>query len=138
MALYRLTRGLTHAGHHGIDGRPRAILQLLPFSLSETPKVNLLYGGFPEVLARPKARALWFSSYLQTYLERDVRAITNVRDLVTFRRFLSLLASRSFRPRSQQITLSLRRLLAELSHQVEKPARFACRWHFVEIHDLLK
>jgi len=46
------------------------------------------------VLARPQARNLWFASYLQTYLERDVRAITNVRDLVTFRRFLSLLASR--------------------------------------------
>src|ERR1700692_5028155 len=71
-----------------------AILQLLPFSLAETKKVNLLHGGFPEVLARPKARTLWFSSYLQTYLERDVRAITNVRDLVTYRRFLSLLASR--------------------------------------------
>jgi predicted AAA+ superfamily ATPase len=56
--------------------------------------VSLLYGGFPEVLSRPKSRALWFSSYLQTYLERDVRGITNVRDLVTFRRFLSLLASR--------------------------------------------
>jgi len=71
-----------------------AILQLLPFSLSETKKVNLLHGGFPEVLARPKARSLWFASYVQTYLERDVRAITNVRDLVTFRRFLALLASR--------------------------------------------
>ena len=71
-----------------------AILQLLPFSLSETSKVNLLHGGFPEVLARPMSRELWFSSYLQTYLERDVRAITNVRDLITFRRFLALLASR--------------------------------------------
>lgn len=71
-----------------------AILQLLPFSLSETKKVNLLHGGYPEVLARPKARSLWFASYLQTYLERDVRAITNVRDLVTFRRFLAILASR--------------------------------------------
>ncbi|HXX99662.1 MAG TPA: ATP-binding protein [Candidatus Limnocylindrales bacterium] len=71
-----------------------AILQLLPFSLSETSKVDLLHGGFPEVLARPKSRELWFSSYLQTYLERDVRAITNVRDLITFRRFLALLASR--------------------------------------------
>ncbi len=66
-----------------------AILQLLPFSLAETKKVNLLHGGFPEVLARPKSRSLWFASYLQTYLERDVRAITNVRDLVTFRRFLA-------------------------------------------------
>jgi uncharacterized protein len=84
-----LMRGITES----MAGRA-AILQLLPFSLAETPKVNLLYGGFPEVLARPKARTLWFSSYLQTYLERDVRAITNVRDLVTYRRFLSLLASR--------------------------------------------
>ena len=32
-----------------------AILQLLPFSVSETSKVNLLYGGFPEVLARPES-----------------------------------------------------------------------------------
>jgi len=71
-----------------------AILQLLPFSVAETPKVNVLHGGFPEALARPKSRALWFASYLQTYLERDVRAITNIRDLVTFRRFLALLASR--------------------------------------------
>src|SRR5271169_4133600 len=71
-----------------------AILQLLPFSVTETPKVTLLHGGFPEVLARPNSRELWFASYLQTYLERDVRAITNVRDLVTFRRFLALLASR--------------------------------------------
>jgi len=39
-------------------------------------------------------RGLWFSSYIQTYLERDVRAITNVRDLATFRRFLALVASR--------------------------------------------
>jgi predicted AAA+ superfamily ATPase len=37
---------------------------------------------------------LWFSSYLQTYLERDVRAVTAVRDLATFRRFLALLATR--------------------------------------------
>jgi predicted AAA+ superfamily ATPase len=71
-----------------------AILQLMPFSLAETSKVNLLHGGFPEVLAYPRGRELWFSSYLQTYLERDVRAIANVRDLATFRRFLALVASR--------------------------------------------
>jgi predicted AAA+ superfamily ATPase len=71
-----------------------AILQLLPFSLAEMDRASLLYGGYPEVLARPKGRGLWFSSYIQTYLERDVRAIINVRDLATFRRFLALLASR--------------------------------------------
>lgn len=71
-----------------------AVLQLLPLSLSESSKVSLLHGGHPEVLARPKAARLWFSSYLQTYLERDVRAVTAVQDLGTFRRFMSLLAAR--------------------------------------------
>jgi predicted AAA+ superfamily ATPase len=84
-----LMQGITES----MAGRA-AILQLLPFSIIESAKVNMLHGGFPEVLARPKSRSLWFASYLQTYLERDVRAITNVRDLVTFRRFLALLASR--------------------------------------------
>jgi uncharacterized protein len=84
-----LMRGISES----MAGRA-AILQLLPFSLAETEKVTMLHGGFPEVLARPRAGGLWFSSYLQTYLERDVRALTNVRDLATFRGFLALLASR--------------------------------------------
>jgi predicted AAA+ superfamily ATPase len=71
-----------------------AVLQLLPFCRREHPGVDLLRGGFPEVLARPRAAALWFSSYVQTYLERDVRSIVAVRDLATFRRFLALVASR--------------------------------------------
>src|SRR5438046_3369986 len=54
----------------------------------------MLAGGFPEALALAKTSDLWFSSYVQTYLERDIRSITNVRDLATFRRFLALLASR--------------------------------------------
>lgn len=71
-----------------------AVLQLLPLSSRESPRVTLLHGGYPEAVARPAHARLWFSSYLQTYLERDVRAITAVRDLATFRRFLALLATR--------------------------------------------
>jgi predicted AAA+ superfamily ATPase len=84
-----LMQGITES----MAGRA-AILQLLPFSLAETTKVDPLVGGFPEVVLRPRGRELWFASYLQTYIERDVRLISNVRDLPTFRRFLSLLASR--------------------------------------------
>jgi predicted AAA+ superfamily ATPase len=84
-----LMQGITES----MAGRA-AILQLLPFSVAETPKVDMLLGGFPEVVLRPRGRELWFASYLQTYIERDVRLITNVRDLAGFRRFLSLLASR--------------------------------------------
>lgn len=71
-----------------------AVLQLPPLSVLETDKVAMLRGGFPEVLARPSTADLWFRSYVQTYLERDVRAVTNVRDLATFRRFVALVASR--------------------------------------------
>jgi len=71
-----------------------AILQLLPMSYAESGKVSILRGGFPEVLARPAATSIWFSSYLQTYLERDVRSISAVHDLAAFRRFLALLATR--------------------------------------------
>ena len=71
-----------------------AVMQLLPFSTRETQKVTLLGGGYPEVVARRANARLWFSYYLQTYLERDVRAVIAVKDLATFRRFLALLASR--------------------------------------------
>jgi predicted AAA+ superfamily ATPase len=84
---------LMHGITESMAGRA-AVLQLLPFSLFESAKVDLLRGGFPEPVMHPASRELWFASYLQTYIERDVRAITQVRDLPTFRRFLSLLASR--------------------------------------------
>ncbi len=71
-----------------------ALFQLFPMSLEESPKVSLLKGGYPEVLASPATSSVWFRSYVQTYLERDVRSVTAVKDLSTFRRFLSMLASR--------------------------------------------
>jgi predicted AAA+ superfamily ATPase len=85
--------GLMRNVSESMAGRA-AVLQLLPMSTQETPKVGILRGGFPEVLARPRAAATWFSSYLQTYLERDVRSISAIQDLATFRRFLSLVATR--------------------------------------------
>jgi len=84
-----LMRGVTES----MAGRA-AVMQLLPLSVRESPKVTLLRGGYPEVLARPSSARLWFGSYVQTYLERDVRAVTAVRDVATFRRFMALVASR--------------------------------------------
>lgn len=71
-----------------------AVFQLMPLSVRETTAVSLLKGGFPEVLARPSAARIWFASYVQTYLERDVRAVSAIGDLATFRRFIALVASR--------------------------------------------
>jgi len=84
-----LMRGVTES----MAGRI-AVFQLLPLSLEESSKVSLLHGGFPDVLAHPAVADVWFRSYLQTYLERDVRAVSAIRDLPTYRRFMALLASR--------------------------------------------
>jgi predicted AAA+ superfamily ATPase len=84
-----LMRGVTES----MAGRA-AVLHLRPLSARECQRVSLLLGGYPEAVARPAAARLWFSSFVQTYLERDVRAVTAVKDLATFRRFLALVASR--------------------------------------------
>ncbi len=54
----------------------------------------LLRGGFPEPRLNPEVdRQLWFSSFVHTYLERDVRDLTQVADLGLFSRFLLLVAA---------------------------------------------
>jgi predicted AAA+ superfamily ATPase len=57
---------------------------------------HLLRGGYPELAAHPKRDpALWIGSYIQTYLERDVRGLRQVGDLTLFQEFLRALAARS-------------------------------------------
>lgn len=84
-----LMRGVTES----MAGRA-AVFQLLPFSQEESDKVSPFSGGFPEVLAKQAVADIWFRSYIQTYLERDIRGISAIRDLSVFRRFMALLASR--------------------------------------------
>lgn len=55
----------------------------------------LLRGGYPELSAEPgRDLGLWHAGYVQTYLERDVRALRQVGDLTQFQSFLRALASR--------------------------------------------
>jgi predicted AAA+ superfamily ATPase len=64
---------------------------------------DFLRGGYPELIAEPhRDGTLWHSSYVQTYLERDVRSLRQVGDLVQFQHFLRALAARS----AQLINLS--------------------------------
>ena len=57
---------------------------------------GLLRGGLPVVCLRQvKDAALWFRGYEQTYLERDVRQISRISDIVAFRNLLKLTAFRT-------------------------------------------
>jgi predicted AAA+ superfamily ATPase len=83
------------------------LFDLLPFSLEELGKaasqktiaesfVNAaLRGLYPEPVTDETIRPeRWFGSYVQTYLERDVRSIYNIGNLRDFQRFMQLLAGR--------------------------------------------
>lgn len=100
-----------------------AMLRLLPLSLREatgrsqsrlpweskrtTSGAKLSYsalwegffrGWYPELVANPRRDiTLWHASYVQTYLERDVRMLRQVGDLTQFQSFLRALAARSAR-----------------------------------------
>lgn len=53
-------------------------------------------GGFPELYEKPEIEpAYWYSAYLATYLERDIRNISNVGNLRDFNRFLRATAMRT-------------------------------------------
>jgi len=57
---------------------------------------SFLRGGYPELVSEPdRDVSLWHQSYIQTYLERDVRSLRQVGDLTSFQSFLRALAARS-------------------------------------------
>lgn len=81
-----------------------AVLHLLPLVRSETirfaqyPKSidqAILTGDYPRILDQNLDSSQWLDSYITTYLERDVRMITNIGDLAMFQRFLELCAGRT-------------------------------------------
>ncbi|MCP4715331.1 MAG: ATP-binding protein [Deltaproteobacteria bacterium] len=56
----------------------------------------LLNGGYPELFVnRNVSRKLWFSSYVQTYIDRDVRGNLKSAHLNEFEKFIKLLAART-------------------------------------------
>ena len=93
--------GLSEAISQSLAGRT-ALLRLLPFSLSELEKTGasddideMLFSGFyPRIHDRGLDPRQALSDYFETYVERDVRRLANIRELGTFRRFVSLCAGR--------------------------------------------
>lgn len=80
------------------------ILTLLPLSLHELdenelllrekPEHTIFFGGYPRLYERELEPSEIYPSYIQTYLERDVRELINVVNLSTFQKFLKLCAGR--------------------------------------------
>ena len=79
-----------------------AILTLLPFSFSEISLYRkeiesfklIVNGSFPRLYDKKLGVSRFYNGYVQTYIERDVRALINLKDLTQFQQFLSLIAGR--------------------------------------------
>ncbi|MBS0616022.1 MAG: ATP-binding protein [Verrucomicrobia bacterium] len=79
-----------------------SLLRLLPLSLQEIRHAKifdsldeiLLKGGYPKIYKENLPLSNAYSSYFQTYVERDVRQILQVKDILLFERFIKLTASR--------------------------------------------
>jgi predicted AAA+ superfamily ATPase len=78
-------------------------LQLLPFSIGELEQAGklpanddsiMLKGFYPPVYHQRIPVSDWCPNYIRTYIERDVRQLKNLPDLLRFERFLALLAGR--------------------------------------------
>ncbi len=103
--MYILTGSHQAALHSAVSqslaGRT-SILKLLPLSLEEmrTSDLNdpienvILKGGFPKIYKENLPLSNAYSSYVQTYVQRDVRQVLKIKDLSQFERFIKLVASR--------------------------------------------
>ncbi len=57
---------------------------------------EIVLGGLPPVcLGDPRAADLWFRGYVQTYIERDLRQLSQITDLIAFRTLVNLAALRT-------------------------------------------
>jgi hypothetical protein len=74
------------------------VLDTVPLRISrEDLTARIMAGGYPEPLSRQleARRKAWFTSYLTTILQRDVRDLANVEGLTALPRLLALLATRA-------------------------------------------
>ncbi len=102
-ALYLTLHPFTRRERMRALGAPPFLLTLL--TTGKVPKFDrvrpireeeVLDGGLPPVALREfDDRGLWFTGYEQTYLERDLRELSQVADLVSFRNLLRLSALRT-------------------------------------------
>jgi predicted AAA+ superfamily ATPase len=81
-----------------------ALFKLLPFDVSEMQEANWLHddfavnlqkGFYPAIYDRDISSKVFYSNYIQTYVERDLSELMNVKDLKQFRNFISLCAARA-------------------------------------------
>lgn len=80
------------------------IFHLLPLSLEELKPtkffhpdldLNILKGGYPRIYDADLQPDEFYPSYIQTYIERDMRQIINIQDLNIFKHFVKLCAGRT-------------------------------------------
>lgn len=93
---------LREAISQSLAGRT-GILHLLPLSIQELESANISFEGFedyifngfmPRIYDQNQRPHTAYANYYQTYIERDVRLLINLKDATLFEKFIKLLAGR--------------------------------------------
>src|SRR5690606_13457281 len=85
----------TLAGRLGIlDLYPLSFREIEPIGMGDTLNALIFKGSYPEIYNKDRKPELWYSSYIRTYVERDVRQIKNIENTSLFIKFLKICAGR--------------------------------------------
>jgi uncharacterized protein len=94
---------LMHSITQSLAGRV-AIFKLFPFDLKELKNVGLMgedylnsiiKGFYPAIYDRDIPSKVFYSNYIETYINRDISELIAIRDLRIFQNFLALCATRA-------------------------------------------
>jgi len=82
------------------------IYQLAPYKplLEKQLEQQLIWGAFPEILTMSsnEEKIIYLNNYLQTYLEKDIRAVATITDINLYRNLLDILAEQTGSIRDDQ------------------------------------
>lgn len=79
------------------------LLTLLPLTVDELRQADMLSssleellfkGSYPRLYAQPIEPEVWLKDYITTYVERDVRQLLKIGNILSFQKFITLCAAR--------------------------------------------
>ena len=118
LSMYSLSRAEIE-GRDSIPFNPSAIKNLTSDDVISDIFDKILRGGMPQIISDPGlSYEDYYGSYMQTYIERDIRDLSNIKNESKFSKFISCVAART----SQEVNL------ADLAKDVDIDRKTADNW----------
>ncbi len=118
LSMYSMSRSEIE-GRRSVPFNPSTVKDLTSDDVISDIFDKILRGGMPQIISDPGlSYEDYYGSYMQTYIERDIRDLINIRNEGKFIRFISCVAART----SQEVNL------ADIAKDVEIDRKTADNW----------